>query len=523
MGVVSGTRRSSVVGIDIGSSLIKVVEARAGRDGIQVTAMGVAPTPPGAIDNEIVVDPVTLGQTIRGLLSESGISTKHCVSSVSGQSSVIVRIIEVPKMTPQELAETMKWEVERHVPFSASEVEMDFVPVVREDADPQDQNMEVLLAVAQQEVIGSHLDTISAAGLIPLAIDVESLASSRSLIDMDVEKITKTIAIMNVGALSSEIGIYKNGLLAFPRTIPMAGDAITRAISERLGVSLEEAERIKREQAEVIVERVQQVGSSMDLGDVHSIADFEDFEPVGALGEASDETPAEAGQAAAGGEEASSEPTAEDSAAAIPGFDVDFAKPSEEEAAPPKRLNFDLDLDSSGGEAEAPAPADIPEPAAEAAEPGAEAFETAPETQETPPAQSVDEAQTEVSPLPGVDLSAWDDDFSKEEQKDFSKEDICDAMSAVLADLVSETRRSLEYYMGRYQTQPEEIILCGGSASLKGFDKLLQSELGVQVSIANPFKNTRVFSKSLSQDYLEEVAAIFPVGLGLAIRDMIGD
>ena len=117
------------VGINIGTSLIKVVEARPGKDGPQITALGVAPTPPGAIDNEVIVDPQTLGQAIRRLLSESGISCKKCVSSVAGQSSVVVRIIEVPKMTRQELAETMKWEVERHVPFAANEVIMDFQPV----------------------------------------------------------------------------------------------------------------------------------------------------------------------------------------------------------------------------------------------------------------------------------------------------------------------------------------------------------------------------------------------------------
>ena len=170
MGLLGESSGGPTVGVDIGSSLIKVVEARPGKDGIQITALGVAPTPTGAIENEVIVDPQALGRALRQLLLESGISCKRSVSSVSGQSSVIVRIIEVPKMTKPELAETMKWEIERHVPFAANEVMMDFQPVERPAASPDDQNMEVLLAVAQQEVVNRHMETLFAAGLEPSAV-----------------------------------------------------------------------------------------------------------------------------------------------------------------------------------------------------------------------------------------------------------------------------------------------------------------------------------------------------------------
>ena len=86
MSLQATSRVAATLGIDIGTSLIKVVEARAGKDGgIEVTALGVAPTPVGAIDNEIVVDPQAVGEAIRQLLAESGITTKRTISSVAGQ------------------------------------------------------------------------------------------------------------------------------------------------------------------------------------------------------------------------------------------------------------------------------------------------------------------------------------------------------------------------------------------------------------------------------------------------------
>jgi Tfp pilus assembly PilM family ATPase len=58
---------------------------------------------------------------------------------------------------------------------------------------------------------------------------------------------------------------------------------------------------------------------------------------------------------------------------------------------------------------------------------------------------------------------------------------------------------------------------------MKDLDKLIQNELGIPVTVANPLQDVTVFSKSLSAEYLEEVASVLPVSIGLAIRDMIGD
>src|SRR2546425_71815 len=166
------------VGLDIGSQWIKVAEVAPGRGGPVVRALGSAPTPPGAMENNIIIDSQLLGLAVKKLLKDSGVGSRTSVSSVSGQSALVVRVIEVPRMSDSELAETMKWEVERHVPFAANEVIMDFQAIERADTPPDSQNMEVLLAVAQQDMIDRHVEMLFAAGLTPAAIDVEPLAGS---------------------------------------------------------------------------------------------------------------------------------------------------------------------------------------------------------------------------------------------------------------------------------------------------------------------------------------------------------
>lgn len=491
MGFLGKSKGGATVGIDIGSKLIKVVEARDGKEGIQVSSIGIAPTPAGAIENEIIIDPQSVGQALKELLHESGISTKRCVSSVAGQSSVVVRIIEVPKMTTKELAETMKWEVERHVPFAADDVIMDFLPVERADADPNEQNMEVLLAVAQQEVITAHVETLLAAGLKPVAIDVESLSACRSLIDAsDDGSLEQTIGVISIGASVTELGIYKNGLLVFPRTLPVAGDSITRAITEGLGVSEDQAERMKRERASVLLDRMSSLGLGVDLGGV-------DTDVQGGANSTQELTPNDQD---------------ENGFSIMAGLNLDDPIPSAPHTNQPAAPDFDIDVG---------APAQPAKPILD--------FDLAVHDEAAPAAAK-----------PVLDLSGAEDAASFEEQEsefdfsslsaigeesgdEFTDEQIFDSMSSALGDLVTEIRRSLDYYFSRYQSQPDKLLLCGGTAKLKNLDKLIETEIGVPVSIANPLQNVKVFSNSLSEDYLEEVAAVLPVSVGLAIRDMIGE
>ncbi len=253
---MSPSRKSAppaVVGLDIGTDSIKVAEAKIAKDGITITGLGISKIPQGVIENEVIVDPVGLGNAIKALLAESGIKTKKCVSSVSGASQVVVRVISVPKMKQDELADTMKWEVERHVPFSPQEVVMDFQPLVKPSDDPDATEMEVLLAVAQEQLVNSHVEALFAAGLRPMAIDIEPLATSRALIELDKDcAINETVAIVNMGSTRTEFAVFENGLLVFPSPpLGVAGINFTREISEALGQTLEQAEVTKREFAAV--------------------------------------------------------------------------------------------------------------------------------------------------------------------------------------------------------------------------------------------------------------------------------
>lgn len=426
-----------VVGLDVGSTLIKVAEARPTKEGMQVAAVGVSPTPEGAIDESgYVQDPQALGQAIRQLLNQAGIGSKQVVVSIPGQSALVVRVIEVPKMTPAELDKSMQWEVERHIPFAAQgDVITDYTVIERADADPNDPNMEVLLAAAQQDVVDSVVKALFAAQLDPIAIDVQTLATARTVIGLQREKYQgKTVVILNIGAVATDMGVYADGVLRLPRTIPIAGNHFTQAIVDSLAYRVEgtdprerfaHAEKLKREYAAVLLERLGPSGAAptfgTDFGVPTGLVDFSQPQPPGP---------------------------------------VDFSEPS-----------FDV-------EEQQPVEPAVTEP--------------------TPPAPAEPE---ETDPL---------------------RIEVFDAIAPVLGDFLAEVRRSLEFYRGRVQgARIDEIVLCGGTARIKNMDRFLAQELSIPVSVADPLSGQEVLVRRYSMPYLQEVAPLMAVAIGLAARDMI--
>ncbi len=244
-------RHTHVLGLDIGSDSTKIVETKLSRDGAELVGTPVVlKTPPQTVQGGVVVEPQAVGAAIKEHLGQFG--TRKCMLSVGGQSSLVVRISEMPQMSESDLKEAIQWELERQTTFPPDQVIYDYCVIERPDAPEDAPNMEVLLAAAHEDLINAHVEALHAAGLQPVGIDIEPLAISRALVNVFGEQyLDQTVAILNVGNSLCDITIVRRGLLSFVRSIPTAGESITRAISQAFVVDTEEAERIKREHAQL--------------------------------------------------------------------------------------------------------------------------------------------------------------------------------------------------------------------------------------------------------------------------------
>ena len=232
----------NVIGLDIGSSSIKLVELTEGKGGYKLQNLAISPLPPEAIVDGALMDSVTIVDTIRELISTCKVKTKDVVTSVSGHS-VIVKKISLPFMTQAELEESIQWEAERYIPFDINDVNIDFQIFGSSSENPD--VMDVILVAAKKDIINDYVSILMEAGLNPVIIDIDAFALENMLgINYELEK-DEVVAIANVGASITNINIIKNNISAFTRDIFKGGNQITEEIQRQLHVDFEEAEKIK--------------------------------------------------------------------------------------------------------------------------------------------------------------------------------------------------------------------------------------------------------------------------------------
>lgn len=246
-------RHTHVLGLDIGSKAIKAVELRRAGSGIELVGLpSVIPTPERSVEGGVVVDTAAVAGALTELVTHAGFKTRKVIASVGGDSSVVVRITEVPRMSGKELDEAIHWELDRQTPFPIDDTIWEYQVIEHPDADPNAPNMEVLLAVAQEDMLDAHVDAMHSAKLMPVAIDVEPLAISRAVVDVagDGQR-DQTVCIIHIGATATVIMVVRKGLLAFVRSVPTAGETLTQQIRQNFMNDERLSELVKRQFADL--------------------------------------------------------------------------------------------------------------------------------------------------------------------------------------------------------------------------------------------------------------------------------
>jgi type IV pilus assembly protein PilM len=196
------------VGLDIGSSSVKVVEIRDDGEEKRLIKFGVSePISDAVVDGEIV-DRDHVAQVIKDLFSREHISPRCVVSSVSGRA-VMVKKITMDRLSAEDASEAVLWEAEQHLPFEIADVALDY-QILNSNTDPK--LMDVLLVAAKREMIQAHTELIRQAGLMPLLIDVDYFAIQNALeanYDLSEEQ---TIGLVNVGSELTNINVFKAGV-----------------------------------------------------------------------------------------------------------------------------------------------------------------------------------------------------------------------------------------------------------------------------------------------------------------------
>ena len=147
------SKSKNVVGLDIGSSAVKLVELKEKKGGtFQLLKMGIERLSPEAIVDGSIMDSSLVVETISRLNAEKTIKNSNYATSLSGHS-VIIKKITLPAMSPEELAESIQWEAEQYIPFDINDVNLDYVPLT---AAGTGDNIDVILVAVKKEKINDY-------------------------------------------------------------------------------------------------------------------------------------------------------------------------------------------------------------------------------------------------------------------------------------------------------------------------------------------------------------------------------
>ncbi len=280
-------KKANTVGLDIGSSLIKVIEIDHSGDIPKIVRFGMNRLLPEAIVEGEIMDRNLVVDGIRECMIQAGITSQEVVSAVSGRA-VIVKKVVMDKMAPEDAQEAIFWEAEQHIPFDIDDVCLDF-QILREDIGAN--QMEVLLVAAKKEMVNTHSSMISDAELVPKIIDVDSFAvqncfevnkgmfveDSFSDDEMPEEKSGKVIGLINIGNDVTNINIIQGSSPHFTRDISVGTNSFIERIQKELGVDYEGAQKvISGDMGEMDQDKIREIiknaSSDLSLGIERSIS-----------------------------------------------------------------------------------------------------------------------------------------------------------------------------------------------------------------------------------------------------------
>jgi type IV pilus assembly protein PilM len=234
------------IGIDVGSTAVRVAEVAAGDVPVVVRAAQV-PLPPGAVEAGEVRQLEAVAEALREVLSKSGVKTKQVYLGV-GNQRVIVREVVLPWLPEKELRDTLAFQVQEFIPMTTDEAVLDFDPLGELDRGGR-RMQRILLVAAHKGMINALVDAALAAKLDPIGIDLTPFAVIRAVgtgeegLDLDA---SGDEAIIDIGAQVTSICVHDRGITRFVRMLPSGGRDITLALASGLGIDEDLAERLKR-------------------------------------------------------------------------------------------------------------------------------------------------------------------------------------------------------------------------------------------------------------------------------------
>ncbi|WP_166258994.1 pilus assembly protein PilM [Marinobacter salicampi] len=244
-----GTKSNAVLGVDISSSSVKLLELSKQGERYRVESYAVEPLPANAVVEKNITDVEAVGEALKRVAGKARTGVKQAAVAVSG-SAVITKLIQMNGgLNEFEMEDQIALEADQYIPYPLDEVAIDFEVQGASESNPD--QVDVLLAACRKENVDIREDALGIAALTARIVDVEAYALERafSLIEpqLDAQGEELIVAIVDVGATMTTLSVLADGKTVYTREQIFGGKQLTEEIQRRYGLSLEEAGLAKKQ------------------------------------------------------------------------------------------------------------------------------------------------------------------------------------------------------------------------------------------------------------------------------------
>jgi type IV pilus assembly protein PilM len=229
-----------VVGVDLGSSSIKLAQVSKSKGMALLDNFAFVQTPAQTINNGDITDTYLLGESVKMLFKEQKFNSRNACIGMWGSAS-IVKKISMPKVDAKALKEQIKYEAQQYLPFDISQVTIEYHILPFSSSADQ---MDILIVAGQNDLITKYIEVATYGNLKTSIIDVSSIALA-NIFEFNYGKLNEPVGLFNFGSNSTQFVVVFQGEILFARDIPVGGFHFTNEICKNMGVTLEEAESLK--------------------------------------------------------------------------------------------------------------------------------------------------------------------------------------------------------------------------------------------------------------------------------------
>ncbi len=244
------TNKSPLLGLDISSSSVKLIELSRGTGGFRIEAIGIEPLPERAIQDKDIIDAEAVAAAIRKAVKDSGTRAKSACVAIPGAAS-ISRVLSLPAdLTDAEMAMQVRLEAEQFVPHAMDDVSLDWDILGPTPGNAE--NVDILFAASRTEKVESRQNAADMGGLNVEIVDVEPFALQNVFQQVFEPKLDKIhadsgVVLLDIGANTTSVNVFHQGNMIYTREHPFGGRQHTEEIMRRYQLSYAEAGRAKRQ------------------------------------------------------------------------------------------------------------------------------------------------------------------------------------------------------------------------------------------------------------------------------------